>query len=200
MIDNLKPHIFNLTRHDKEKLLNTQGIVFWLTGLSGSGKSTIANEFQRLLFNYGMHSIILDGDDVRSGLCKDLDFSQIGREENLRRVSEVAKIFAKNGCITLCCFITPLEKQRKLISEIVKSDFVLVHVSSTLKICEERDPKGLYRKARNGEIKDFTGIDSVYENPRSVELVLDTLESSPKMLAQELFDFYQKKVSSRSQT
>jgi adenylylsulfate kinase len=166
-----------IQRSDKEKLLKQKGVVIWLTGLSGAGKTTIANALERELHNSGLISQILDGDVVRAGINNNLDFSNTDRIENIRRVSEVAKLFVNSGIITICCFVSPTEEIRNLAKKIIgKQDFKEVFVNTSLKICEQRDVKGLYAKARKGELKDFTGIDAPYEVPLAPDLELRTGE------------------------
>lgn len=186
---NIIEHKFNITREQKEQNLKQKGHVYWLTGLSGSGKSTIANEVEKKLFAQGKVVTILDGDSIRSGLCKDLSFSQSDRKENLRRIAEVAKLFSQNGIITICCFIAPLNEQRKMINEILQNDISWIYIKTSLLECEKRDPKGLYQRARAGKILDFTGIGSDYEVPTSPQLVLDTEKYQLNDLTQKLKDF-----------
>jgi len=151
------------------------GCVIWLTGLSASGKSTIATELERTLFELGKHAYVLDGDNIRHGLCSDLGFSPEHRKENIRRVGEVAKLFADAGTICITAFISPYRSDRDLVRTIMPAGrFVEVFVNAPLELCAQRDPKGLYRKARAGEIKEFTGISAPYEAPRSPELELLT--------------------------
>jgi adenylyl-sulfate kinase len=151
------------------------GRVVWLTGLSGAGKSTIATELERELFNLGKHAYVLDGDNVRHGLCSDLAFSPEDRKENIRRVGEVAKLFADAGIICITAFISPYRSDRELVRKIVRQGhFVEVFVDAPLDICEQRDPKGLYARARANEIKEFTGISAPYEAPPKPEIHLHT--------------------------
>ena len=151
------------------------GCVVWLTGLSGSGKSSIANELERELFNAGKHAYVLDGDKIRHGLGSDLAFSPEDRKENIRRVGEVAKLFADAGIICITAFISPYRSDRELVRKLVESDqFIEVYVNAPLEVCEKRDPKGLYAKARANEIKEFTGISAPYEAPEHPELELHT--------------------------
>ena len=172
---NVTWHAHKVKREDREKLLGQKGAVLWFTGLSGSGKSTIANEVAHKLLQQGKISYILDGDNIRHGLNKDLGFSPEDREENIRRISEVAKLFADAGIITITAFISPYKKGRDFCREIIdKNRFIEIYTKAPLETCEKRDPKGLYKKARAGEIKDFTGIDAPYEEPEKPELTLNT--------------------------
>lgn len=183
-------HQFEIDRNSREKKNGHKGQVIWLTGLSGSGKSTIANLVEKNLFNLDKQVTILDGDDVRTGLCSDLGFSQEDRAENLRRIAHTAKLFCERGFITICCFVSPLNSQREMIKKIIGDDFKLVFINTSLEDCEKRDPKGLYKKARAGEIKNFTGIDSAFETPNSPDLIIDTTalsaEESAKKIINEL--------------
>lgn len=150
-------------------------VLLWFTGLSGSGKSTLAGALERALFEHGFHTYLLDGDNVRHGLCKDLGFSLDDRDENLRRVGEVAKLMVDSGLVVLSAFISPTREERDRVRALFpQGQFVEVHVSTPLSVCESRDPKGLYAKARKGEISNFTGISSPYEVPVSAELTIDT--------------------------
>lgn len=193
MNENIIEHAFHLKREDKEKRNGHKGAVLWLCGLSGSGKSTIANLLEQGLFEKGLQVAVLDGDSVRHGLCQDLGFSQEDRRENLRRVAQTAKLFANNSLITVCCFITPLKKHRELLQEILQEDLHLVYVKADLALCEGRDPKGLYKKARAGKIKDFTGISSQFEEPANPHLLLDTKKSSAQEAAALALDYVQEK-------
>jgi adenylyl-sulfate kinase len=151
------------------------GCVVWLTGLSGAGKSSIATELERELFNMGKHAYVLDGDNVRHGLCSDLAFSPQDRKENIRRVGEVAKLFADAGIICITAFISPYRSDRQLVREMVaERQFVEVYVNAPIEVCEQRDPKGLYAKARANEIKEFTGVSAPYEAPLKPEIELPT--------------------------
>ncbi len=156
------------------------GCVIWLTGLSGAGKSTIATELEREMFNLGQHVYILDGDNVRHGLCSDLGFSPDDRTENIRRVGEVAKLFADAGVICITAFISPYRADRELVRTIMPAgQFVEVFVNAPIEVCEQRDPKGLYAKARSGLIKEFTGISAPYEAPLNPEIEIRTDLLSP---------------------
>lgn len=166
---------FNTSRSDFEKRNGHKGLVIWFTGLSGSGKSTLANEFNSYLFQQGKHSYILDGDNTRLGINHDLTFSDEDRTENNRRIAEIAKLFVEAGHIVLCSFISPFKKDRNLSKQIIgENDYFEVYVNSSLEACEKRDVKGMYKKARNGELESFTGISSPYQVPENPNLVLDT--------------------------
>jgi adenylyl-sulfate kinase len=166
---------FTISRSDYEQRHGHKGMVIWFTGLSGSGKSTLANEFNSYLFNQGKHSFILDGDNTRLGINHDLTFSNKDRTENNRRIAEIAKLFVEAGHIVLCSFISPFKEDRNLSKQIIgEADYFEVYVNSSLNECERRDVKGMYKKARNGELESFTGISSPYEVPENPNLVLDT--------------------------
>ena len=174
--ENIHP-IFDrmLQRKDKEELLKQRGVMIWFTGLSGSGKSTLAIALEHELHQRGLLCRILDGDNIRTGINNNLGFSDADRIENIRRIAEVSKLFIDTGVITIAAFISPNNEVRELASSIVgKEDFVEVFISTPLEVCEQRDVKGLYAKARRGEIKDFTGISSPFEAPESPTLSLDT--------------------------
>ena len=179
-----------LGREDKEGLLGQRGVVIWLYGLSGSGKSTIANMAERMLHEAGRFTIILDGDNLRSGLNNNLGFSDEDRSENIRRNSEVAKLFASQGMITFVSVITPRRALRALARETIGEDFFEVFVKADYATCAERDPKGLYAKVEAGTLKQFTGKDSGFEEPEEEgELVLDTDATTAAECAQKLHDF-----------
>ena len=168
------------------------GRVVWLTGLSGSGKSTLSVELERELFNLGRQTYVLDGDNVRHGLCSDLGFSPDDRRENIRRIGEVARLFAEAGVICITAFISPYRSDRELVRKLVpQGQFVEVHVSAPIEICEQRDTKGLYAKARAGEIKDFTGVSAPYEPPISPELELRTDKLSVSESVAQVLDYLQ---------
>ena len=182
---NITWHEAVVTAEDREKLLNQKGCVIWFTGLSGSGKSTLANAVGQVLHQQQHHTYVLDGDNVRHGLNKNLGFSPEDREENIRRIGEVAKLFADAGTIVLTAFISPYrtdrDQARGLIAE---GRFVEVFVDCPLEVCEERDTKGLYKKARAGEIKEFTGISAPYEPPLNPEVAVNTAALSIEECAQ----------------
>lgn len=172
---NIHWHDGAITGQDRERLLEQKGAVIWYTGLSGSGKSTLANAVQEKLYEMGHLTYVLDGDNIRFGLNKNLGFSPEDREENIRRIGEVSKLFADAGVITMTAFISPYRGDRDKARELVATgQFIEIYVSVPLEIAEQRDPKGLYKKARAGEIKQFTGIDAPYEEPLKPELVVET--------------------------
>lgn len=176
-----------MSRDDKEQLLNQRGMMLWFTGLSGSGKSTVAIALERELHNRGLLCRILDGDNIRSGINNNLGFSAEDRVENIRRIAEVGRLFVDTGIITIAAFISPNNQLREMAAEIIgKDDFVEVFVSTPLEECEKRDVKGLYAKARRGEIKNFTGISAPFEAPEHPDITLDTsklpVEESVKIL------------------
>ena len=178
---NIVWHEGNLTRDERWKALNCTGATLWFTGLSASGKSTIASALEQVLVTQGVNSYRLDGDNVRHGLNNNLGFSAEDRAENIRRIGEVAKLFADGGSIALTSFISPYRADRdqaRKLHDDAGLKFIEVFVDTPLEVCEERDPKGLYKKARAGEIKGFTGIDDPYEAPESAELVLKCAEKS----------------------
>ena len=164
-----------MTRSDKEQLLGQRGVMVWFTGLSGSGKSTVALGVERELHKRGILCRILDGDNIRSGINKNLGFSADDRKENIRRIAEIGKLFVDTGVVTLSAFISPTNESRHMASEIIGADdFREVYVSTPLEVCEQRDVKGLYARARRGEIKDFTGFSAPFEVPEHPALTLDT--------------------------
>lgn len=180
-----------VTKEDKEKLLNQKGAVFWMSGLSGSGKSTLAHEVERKLTEEGNLVVVLDGDNVRHGLNADLGFSAEERAENLRRIAEVAKLFAENGIIVITSFISPTQDSRDNARKIISktADFYEVFVKCDIKKCKSRDPKGLYKKVEAGEIKNFTGIDAPFEEADDAEVVIDTGEETLEESAEGLVAF-----------
>jgi adenylylsulfate kinase len=178
-VNNLKSQSYQIRRSDYEKRNKHRGIALWFTGLSGSGKSTLANALHKKLFDEGMSSLVLDGDNTRLGINKDLTFSNEDRIENIRRVAEITKLFVQTGHVVITAFISPFKANRTGAKEIISNnDFVEVFIDSSIEKCEERDMKGLYRKARSGEIKDFTGISSPYEKPKNADITLNTNDSS----------------------
>lgn len=164
-----------ILKSDRARIKGQKPFVLWLTGLSGSGKSTLANALDAYLFNQGFHTYLLDGDNVRHGLNKDLGFDDKSRVENIRRIGEVAKLMVDAGIIVITAFISPFRADRQMVKELFeKGEFIEVFLDTPLSICEQRDPKGLYKKARAGEIDKFTGIDSPYESPLEPEILLES--------------------------
>jgi len=170
--------VWQTTDIDKErrnKLNRHESAILWFTGLSGSGKSTIANDLEKILHQLTIRTFILDGDNIRHGLSKDLGFSDDDRNENIRRIGEVAKLFVESGTMTLTTFISPFRQERDSVRQLMsKDEYLEIYVKCSIDICEQRDVKGLYKKARNGEIKKFTGIDSPYEEPDNPDITVDT--------------------------
>ena len=186
---NITWHEATVTAEDREKLLNQKGCVIWFTGLSGSGKSTLANAVEQVLHQQRHHTYVLDGDNVRHGLNKNLGFSPEDREENIRRIGEVAKLFSDAGTIVMTAFISPYCADRDQARALIAEDrFVEVFVDCPLDVCEERDTKGLYKKARAGEIKEFTGISAPYEPPLNPEVTVNTAALSIEECAQAVVD------------
>lgn len=176
---NITWHDSSITKEDRRKQNNHSSFVLWFTGLSGSGKSTIANALSKELYERSIRNYVLDGDNIRNGLNRDLSFSDNDRTENIRRISEVSKLFVDNGTVVLTAFISPFLQDRQKAKEIVsEEEFFEIFVSCPIEECEKRDPKGLYSKARKGEIPDFTGIDSPYEEPVSPDITIHTNEQS----------------------
>jgi len=183
-------HDTEITKADREKRNGHKGVVIWMTGLSGCGKSTVATELQKRLFERGCNVYILDGDNIRHGLNGDLGFSPEDREENIRRIGEVAKLFADAGTIAITSFISPYRKDRDKNRALLKEgEFIEVFVKASLEVCEKRDPKGLYKKARAGIIPEFTGISAPYEEPLNPELVIETDKLSVTESAQLVIDY-----------
>lgn len=190
MGNNIHP-IFDrmLSREDREAMLGQRATMVWFTGLSGSGKSTLAVALERELFSRGLFCRILDGDNIRSGINRNLGFSDEDRKENIRRIAEMARLFIDSGVIIISAFVSPMEELRVMAKEIVGADdFVEVHVSTPLEECERRDCKGLYKKARAGEIKDFTGISSPFEVPQNPTVAIDTTNVSVEEAVEQLLE------------
>ena len=172
---NIIYHQASVTRQRRNKLNNHRSVVLWFTGLSGSGKSTLAHSLEEKLFQKGCKTFVLDGDNVRHGLNSNLDFSEAGRTENIRRISEVSKLMLESGLIVMTAFISPINKDRGEARQLISNeDFIEIYCKASIETCETRDVKGLYKRARAGEITNYTGIDSPYEVPENPELIIDT--------------------------
>jgi adenylylsulfate kinase len=190
---NIVWHQGTVTRADREKINGHKGCIVWLTGLSGSGKSTIAVDLEKRLWERGIRSYILDGDNIRHGLNKNLGFSPADRTENIRRIGEVAKLFTDAGVVALTAFISPYRADRDQVRALMAAgDFVEVHVDCPVEVCEQRDVKGLYKKARAGEIKEFTGISAPYEAPTKAELTINTAGQSVEASANQILAYLEK--------
>ena len=185
--ENVVWHAHPVTRDAREQQHGHRGVVLWFTGLSGSGKSTVAGAVEEALHRAGVSSYLLDGDNVRHGLCSDLGFSDADRKENIRRVGEMAKLMVDAGLVVLTAFISPHRAERQMVRNTLEDgQFIEVFVDTPLAICEARDPKGLYKKARAGELRNFTGIDAVYEAPEQADIHLDGEQLVTKLATQVL--------------
>ena len=194
MATNIVWHQHDVDKHRRAAAKNQKPCVLWLTGLSGSGKSTIANLLEKKLAEHNKHTYLLDGDNVRHGLSGDLTFSDKDRVENIRRIGEVAKLFVDAGTIVLTAFISPFKSERDFCRHLLEeNEFIEVFIDTPIEECEKRDPKGLYQKARQGDIKDFTGIDSPYEAPESPEVTLTYTGQSAEQSAEQLFELLKEK-------
>jgi adenylyl-sulfate kinase len=181
-----------VTKQQRSELKSQRPCILWFTGLSGAGKSTIAGAVEQKLFELGHHTYLLDGDNVRHGLNKDLGFSDADRVENIRRIGEAAKLFADAGMMVLTAFISPFRSDRQMVRDLVEpGEFVEIFMDTPLAECEQRDPKGLYKKARAGQIKNFTGIDSDYEAPQAPELIIKTTENTVEQCADQIIRYLQ---------
>ncbi len=193
MDKNVVWHQPTVTRDRRAKNNGHKSVIIWLTGLSGAGKSTIAHALEESLYQHGASTYVLDGDNVRHGLCGDLGFSDADRNENIRRIGEISKLFIDAGVIALSAFISPFRADRQRARDLVnKGDFIEVHVKCPLEVCETRDPKGLYKKARAGLIKGYTGISSPYEEPENPEIVIDTSVKSIDQCVEQIIDYLAK--------
>jgi adenylylsulfate kinase len=193
---NVTWHEGHVTPEERQRLLKQKGATLWFTGLSGSGKSTIAFTLEHALVQQGRLAYVLDGDNIRHGLNKNLGFSAADREENIRRIGEVAKLFADCGVLTMTSFISPYRKDRdtvRTLHDAGKMPFLEIHVNTPIETCEQRDPKGLYKKARAGQLKGFTGIDDPYEAPLKPELTIDATNTSPQDATLLLLEYLQKR-------
>lgn len=189
------PHQFSINKQSREQRHGHKAFVLWFTGLSGSGKSTVANAVEQILFSKQLQTYSLDGDALRTGLNADLDFSTAARDENLRRVAEVSKLFTDAGIIVLAAFISPLKAHRQKIKDIVGEDhFYEIFIDTPLEVCEARDVKGLYAKARAGAIKDFTGISAPYEAPEHPDLIVKTVELDLEASVEKVINFVMEKL------
>lgn len=183
-------HHHKITKQQRSERLKQLPRILWFTGLSGAGKSTLAGALEEKLFAMGYQVYLLDGDNVRHGLCEDLGFSDQDREENIRRIGEVGKLMLDAGLIVLAAFISPFKKDREIVRDLVEpNEFIEVFVNAPLSVCEQRDPKGLYKRARSGEIKNFTGIDSAYEPPDSPEITINTDQQEFNLSLEMILEF-----------
>ena len=193
---NLFPHKHFVSAELRKKLTNQKPILIWLSGISGSGKSTIANELEKKLYENNFLSYLLDGDNIRIGLNKDLGFTDDDRKENIRRISEVSRLMLDAGLIVITAFISPFKEERQLAKSLVlEENYFLVHVDCSVEKCEERDVKGLYKKARAGEIKNFTGIDSPYEVPENPNLTVNTEKENVDESVEKIFNAIKGKIN-----
>lgn len=193
-------HPGSVTREARQARNRHRGVVVWFTGLSGSGKSTLAHALEKYLFDLGCQTVVLDGDNVRHGLCGDLSFSENDRKENIRRIGETAKLFAEAGLITITAFISPFREDRERVRGLMPhGDFIEIYVDCPLETCEERDVKGLYKKARAGEIAAYTGISSPYEPPERPEYTVNTAQKSVEDCLTGLVNYLQDRQVIREQ-
>ena len=188
-------HQASVTRERRNQSNNHQSVVLWFTGLSGSGKSTLAHVLEEKLFKKGCKTLVLDGDNVRHGLNSNLDFSDDDRKENIRRIGEVAKLMLESGLIVMTAFISPFREDRVAVRNLISnSDFIEIYCKASLEICEARDVKGLYKRARVGQIKNYTGIDSPYEAPDNPELIIDTDKETLDESVSKIYSFLERKA------
>lgn len=194
MTTNIVWHESSITKQERRIQNKHHSFILWFTGLSASGKSSVANAFARTLFERGNQAFVLDGDNVRHGLNNDLGFGEADRKENIRRIGEVSKLFIESGQIVLTAFISPYRADRQIVRDLVEEgEFLEVFVKCSVEICEKRDPKGLYKKARNAEIPNFTGISAPYEEPQHPEVILDTEQHSIEECVEQLTAILTKK-------
>jgi adenylylsulfate kinase len=190
MNKNIIPHSHVITKKERQSSAGHSSLVVWFTGLSGSGKSTLAGKVEELLFKQGARTYILDGDNVRKGMNNNLGFSPEDRKENIRRIGEMSKLFVDAGIIVLTAFISPYRSDRKIVRQLLHpGEFIEVHVKCPVSVCEERDIKGLYKKARAGEIKDFTGISAPYEDPEKPEITVETNNMTIDKAAEKIYEY-----------
>ncbi|MEO9805411.1 MAG: adenylyl-sulfate kinase [Reichenbachiella sp.] len=194
MTENIIPHSHAITQTDRIKKLGYKPLLIWFVGLSGSGKSTLASGLESKLFHEGINTYILDGDNIRSGLNKDLDFSDESRRENIRRITEVSNLFVDAGTVVLTAFITPFKEERDKVRKKMGNKYVEVFVNCPIEECEKRDVKGLYQKARKGEIKNFTGIDSPFEVPENPDVEIKSHKLTVEQGVQKIYDHIIEKI------
>ena len=191
---NIVWHAATINKADRHRMNGHKSAILWYTGLSGAGKSTLANKVEEKLFERGIHTYVLDGDNIRHGLNKGLGFTTEDRKENIRRIGEVAKLFVDAGAFVSTAFISPYREDREMVRKLVpEGEFIEIYVHAPLDVCEQRDPKGLYKKARAGEIKHFTGIDDPYEAPENAELIIRTGERNLEDCAAEVMNYLESK-------
>jgi len=196
MQENVIPHQFNITQEQRSSLKKHEAFLLWFTGLSGSGKSTIANALENTLYQKGIHTYTLDGDNVREGLNNNLSFSPEGRTENIRRIAEVANLMVDAGLVVLASFVSPYEQDRENIKKIVGANrYIEIFVNTSIEECERRDVKGLYAKARSGEIDNFTGINAPYEAPKSADIEIDTQNITIEEAVSIILKYIEEKLS-----
>ncbi len=196
MQENVIPHQFNITQEQRSSLKKHEAFLLWFTGLSGSGKSTIANALENTLYQKGIHTYTLDGDNVREGLNNNLSFSPEDRTENIRRIAEVANLMVDAGLVVLASFVSPYEQDRKNIKKIVGANrYIEIFVNTSVEECERRDVKGLYAKARSGEIDNFTGINAPYEAPKSADIEIDTQNITIEEAVSIILNYIEEKLS-----
>lgn len=192
---NVSRQQYKITKGDRQAQLQQRPVIIWLTGLSGSGKSTIADRLEQVLHEQGFKTYLLDGDNIRHGLNSNIDFTEAGRTENIRRIGEVAKLFTDAGIITITAFISPFRQDREKVRNLVeKGEFIEVYVKCPIEVCEARDVKGLYAKARKGEIADFTGISSPFEEPKEPELVVYSDKSDIETCVNQILERAYKQI------
>ena len=198
MKENIIPHNYQVDKKDRTKLNGHQSFLIWFTGLSGSGKSTIANALETKLFEKKIKTYTLDGDNIRKGINKDLSFSPEDRTENIRRIAEISKLFIDAGIVVLAAFVSPYRKDRNDIKNIVGVDnFVEVYINTSVEVCEKRDVKGLYKKARLGEIKDFTGVNAPYESPESPDIEINTEQLTVEQSVSKIINAINQKLKKK---
>jgi adenylylsulfate kinase len=200
MTKHIIPHSYKITQNDRRKSNQHNSFLLWFTGLSGSGKSTIANVVEQKLHDQGIKTYTLDGDNIRKGINKDLTFSPQGRTENIRRIAEVANLMIDAGLVVLAAFVSPYKKDRENIKNIVKDvNFVEIFINASVEVCERRDVKGLYKKARAGKIKNMTGISAPYETPQNPDIEINTEEESVEEAVKRIMDYITPKLDPKNE-